>query len=120
MFSGYFRLRAGSAWLLGGGVDLTIYEVYELKQVLSRATAAKSLCTENFMNKAKLLLELQALKFYTYSCIKLSPCIPSHLENLCTVYIGFLTSSTTWSIPFVDSMVTKVTFSILLLIVLKM
>ena len=74
---------SGSAWLLGG-VDLTIYEVYELKQVLSRATAAKSLCTENFMNKAKLLLELQALKFYTYSCIKLSPCTPSHLENLCT------------------------------------
>ena len=55
---------SGSAWLLGG-VDLTIYEVYELKQVLSRATAAKSLCTKNFMNKAKLLLELQALKFYT-------------------------------------------------------
>ena len=74
---------SGSAWLLGG-VDLTIYEVYELKQVFSRATAAKSLCTENFMNKAKLLLELQALKFYTYSCIKLSPCTPSHLENLCT------------------------------------
>ena len=74
---------SGSAWLLGG-VDLTIYEVYELKQDFSRATAAKSLRTKNFMNKAKLLLELQALKFYTYSCIKLSPFTPSHLENLCT------------------------------------
>ena len=51
---------SGSSWLLGG-VDLTIYEVYELKQVLSRATAAKSLCTENFMNKANHFLSYRRL-----------------------------------------------------------